>query len=313
MNCMSWIFAIFLLSPDLGNALNKSLSATNGINGMIDQSCHGKEKHFFLPKCYEKIQSASAIKDRPVNVSLRLRINSIESVDQAMMQFTIHGYIIQKWKDPRFEGKLEHDVVMIDDASDIWMPDLYCKSCREKSDHSAKVIRIFNTGEIEYSQLTKLTVACFMDLRAFPFDEQLCTILFGSYGYNDTYLMYDWDRFTEKPVSLEEEKTSEFDIEVMSETKGALTYWSGKYTILSAQLRFERKMGFFVIQCFLPMIILVMLSWVAFYLDPSDGGNRLMIGITLILTTVFLLGTNSNSLPHASYIKVIFVLSFIEE
>ena len=272
--------------------------------------CEDEESHFYLPKCYKKYETGRH-HDGPVKVSLKFWINSVEAVDQASMQFTIHGYVIQNWEDPRFKGTLDDSVIMVTEKQ-IWMPDLYCPSCREKEDLSTMIIRIFNTSAVEYSQLTKLTVACYMDLRAFPFDEQLCSIVFGSYGYNDSYLEYAWDNSTDKktnepvePVTIEEDKTAEFDIFILSETNKTYPYWSGNFTVLSAQLKFKRKMGFFVIQCFLPMIILVMLSWVSFYLDPSDVGNRLMIGVTLILTTVFLLGYNSSSLPKVSYIKAV--------
>ena len=40
-----------------------------------------------------------------------------------------------------------------------------------------------------------------------------------------------------------------------------------------------------------------MLSWIVFWMSPDNGGDRLTVGITCILTIVFLLGYINGMLP----------------
>lgn len=52
-----------------------------------------------------------------------------------------------------------------------------------------------------------------------------------------------------------------------------------------------------MIQLYLPCLFLVMLSWIVFWMSPENGGDRLTVGITCILTIVFLLGYVNGMLP----------------
>ena len=56
------------------------------------------------------------------------------------------------------------------------------------------------------------------------------------------------------------------------------SFFEGKYTRLKATFRFERRMGFYLIQVYLPSIIITMLSWLSFYIDPRDIGDRVSLG-----------------------------------
>jgi len=71
----------------------------------------------------------------------------------------------------------------------------------------------------------------------------------------------------------------------------------GNFNILSFELYFNRQIGFYVLQVFIPTFVLVSLSWMTFYMEPADIGDRLSIGVTLILTMIFLLGYINQSLP----------------
>lgn len=59
----------------------------------------------------------------------------------------------------------------------------------------------------------------------------------------------------------------------------------------------QRRLGYYMIQLYLPCIFLVMLSWIVFWMSPDNGGDRLTVGITCILTIVFLLGYVNAMLP----------------
>ena len=74
---------------------------------------------------------------------------------------------------------------------------------------------------------------------------------------------------------------------------------------MTAEIRITREQGFYILQVFVPCIILVILSWIIYYMSPDQVGDRLGIGVTLILTMIFLLGYVNGSLPKVSYIKAI--------
>ena len=50
---------------------------------------------------------------------------------------------------------------------------------------------------------------------------------------------------------------------------------------------------------------MVSLSWISFWMDRTYIGERLSLGITTILTIVFLLGSSNSTMPRVSYPKAI--------
>ena len=51
----------------------------------------------------------------------------------------------------------------------------------------------------------------------------------------------------------------------------------GNFTVLTATFEFKRRVGYYLLQVYLPCAILVMLSWIAFWMDKRDTGNRLTV------------------------------------
>ena len=80
---------------------------------------------------------------------------------------------------------------------------------------------------------------------------------------------------------------------------------SGNFTISGASFKFERRVGFYILQLYIPTTMLVCLSWTMFCLNHNHAGERITIGVTLFLTMIFINGQANISLPKVSYIKSI--------
>ena len=67
-----------------------------------------------------------------------------------------------------------------------------------------------------------------------------------------------------------------------------------------------RDVGYFLIQLYVPSLLIVILSWVSFWINVDASPARVSIGLLTVLTTTTqsTAGVNS-SLPRVSYIKAI--------
>lgn len=77
---------------------------------------------------------------------------------------------------------------------------------------------------------------------------------------------------------------------------------------------FKRRIGYYVNQVYVPDTLVVAISWIVFWLDPDDMGGRVGLGITTLLTIMFLLGSVNSALPRVSYAKAIdwyLIVSFL--
>lgn len=108
---------------------------------------------------------------------------------------------------------------------------------------------------------------------------------------------------------------------------------TGIYQRLSLSFKLQRNIGYFIFQTYLPSILIVMLSWVSFWINHEATSARvalgnamkcknqnfkfqllIVIGITTVLTMTTISTGVRSSLPRISYVKAIdiyLVMSFV--
>jgi len=72
---------------------------------------------------------------------------------------------------------------------------------------------------------------------------------------------------------------------------------AGNYSRLACQLYFVRRLGYYVIQIYIPSSLIVVLSWISFWLDRGAVPARVALGITTVLTLTTLISNTNASLP----------------
>ena len=78
---------------------------------------------------------------------------------------------------------------------------------------------------------------------------------------------------------------------------------AGNYSRLACQLLFERSLGYYLIHIYVPSSLVVMLSWVSFWLNRESAPARTTLGITTVLTMATLISSTNASLPKINYLK----------
>jgi len=72
---------------------------------------------------------------------------------------------------------------------------------------------------------------------------------------------------------------------------------------LEAAFRLKRKIGFFVLHSYVPSILIVMLSWVGFWINKNSDPARVSLGVTTVLTMTTI-ATSAETVPVA-YMKAL--------
>ena len=77
----------------------------------------------------------------------------------------------------------------------------------------------------------------------------------------------------------------------------------GAFPCLQITFVLRRDIGFFLIQVYMPTMLIVILSWVSFWISVDAIPARVSLGLLTVLTmTTMSTGANS-SLPKVSYVK----------
>lgn len=80
--------------------------------------------------------------------------------------------------------------------------------------------------------------------------------------------------------------------------------FAGNYSSLSFSVHLAREMGFYLMDYFLPSMMIVAISWVSFWLQADQAAPRIMLGTSTMLTFITLASAQGKTLPKVSYIKV---------
>lgn len=80
---------------------------------------------------------------------------------------------------------------------------------------------------------------------------------------------------------------------------------SGNHSGLVVEFTLARNIGYYLVQMYIPSVLVVMLSWISFWLNVNAVPGRISLGVLTVLTmTTQSSGVNA-SLPHVSYTKAI--------
>ncbi|XP_058128318.1 gamma-aminobutyric acid receptor subunit beta-like [Anopheles ziemanni] len=266
----------------------------------------------------------------PLHVGMDLTIASFDAISEVNMDYTITMYLNQYWKDERLafnafalwsdnpneqtgeimiEDDGANDVITLsgDFAEKIWVPDTFFANDKNSFLHDVternKLVRLAGDGAVTYGMRFTTTLACMMDLHYYPLDSQNCTVEIESYGYTVSDVVMYWKS---TPIrGVEEAELPQFTIIGYETNDRKEKLATGIYQRLSLSFKLQRNIGYFVFQTYLPSILIVMLSWVSFWINHEATSARVALGITTVLTMTTISTGVRSSLPRISYVKAI--------
>ncbi|XP_058253957.1 gamma-aminobutyric acid receptor subunit alpha-4 [Hemibagrus wyckioides] len=239
-------------------------------------------------------------------VKTDIYVTSFGPVSDVEMEYTIDVFFRQTWEDRRlrYEGPIE--ILRLNNlmVTKVWTPDTFFRNGKRSVAHNItapnKLFRIMKNGTILYTMRLTISAECPMKLVDFPMDGHSCPLKFGSYAYPKTEMIYTW---TKHSVEVPSESSSlvQYDLighTVSSETVKSIT---GEYVVMTVYFHLKRKMGYFMIQTYIPCIMTVILSQVSFWINKESVPARTVFGITTVLTMTTLSISARHSLPKVSY------------
>uniref|UniRef100_A0A673UN12 Glycine receptor alpha 2 n=1 Tax=Suricata suricatta TaxID=37032 RepID=A0A673UN12_SURSU len=294
VNILTALFAFFLETNHFRTAYCKDHDSRSG-----KQPSQTLSPSDFLDKLMGRTSGYDArirpnFKGPPVNVTCNIFINSFGSVTETTMDYRVNIFLRQQWNDSRLayseypDDSLDLDPSMLDS---IWKPDLFFANEKGANFHDVttdnKLLRISKNGKVLYNAFN------------FYYD------LFTPVGYTMNDLIFEW--LSDGPVQVAEGLTLPQFILKEEKELGYCTkhYNTGKFTCIEVKFHLERQMGYYLIQMYIPSLLIVILSWVSFWINMDAAPARVALGITTVLTMTTQSSGSRASLPKVSYVKAI--------
>ncbi|XP_032832588.2 gamma-aminobutyric acid receptor subunit rho-2-like [Petromyzon marinus] len=248
-----------------------------------------------------------------IPVGLDVQVESIDSISEVDMDFTMTLFVRHTWRDERLAFPSSSNRSMTFDSrlvKKIWVPDVFFVHSKRSFIHDTTtdnvMLRVYPEGHVLYSMRITVTAMCNMDLSRFPLDTQTCALELESYAYTEDDLMLYWKNGNASLSMDEDISLSQFLIqEFMTTSRLAFYSSTGWYNRLFISFTLRRHVFFYLLQTYFPALLMVMLSWVSFWIDRRAVPARVSLGITTVLTmSTIITGVNA-SMPRVSYVKAV--------
>ncbi|XP_013199982.1 pH-sensitive chloride channel 2 isoform X1 [Amyelois transitella] len=246
----------------------------------------------------------------------------IQPAEAHDLNFKLHFLLQLRWVDKRlayyrFSPKRINIIGENDLRDRIWVPHLYMSNEQSSSlmgtDSKDVLISVAPDGEVVFSRRMQAVLYCWMNLQKFPFDEQTCSMNLESWKYNASILRLMWEKDI-PPVRLSPELhlteyslidfwTNESVVRGDIASMRLIGGRSGNYSALKFTFKLGREVGYYLMDYFIPSMMIVAMSWVTFWLQADASAPRITLGTSTMLSFITLASSQSKTLPKVSYIK----------
>ncbi|XP_063541540.1 glutamate-gated chloride channel isoform X6 [Cydia strobilella] len=304
-SCAAFFCLLLLCFTQFAECLNAKINFREKEKQILDQ--------ILGPGRYDARIRPSGINgtDGPAVVSVNIFVRSISKIDDVTMEYSVQLTFREQWLDERLKfnnlgGRLKY--LTLTEANRVWMPDLFFSNEKEGHFHNIIMpnvyIRIFPNGNVLYSIRISLTLSCPMNLKLYPLDKQTCSLRMASYGWTTDDLVFLWKEGD--PVQVVKNlHLPRFTLEKFLTDYCNSKTNTGEYSCLKVDLLFKREFSYYLIQIYIPCCMLVIVSWVSFWLDQGAVPARVSLGVTTLLTMATQSSGINASLPPVSYTKAI--------
>lgn len=255
----------------------------------------------------------------PVPVSISVTVDQISNVDQKAENFAVVATLNLRWQDPqlafpRDECKCDSinyaatQISQLINQASFW-PDYAFFNQQGRRDTQTSGATVTSEGEVIYFERFTVTLqAPDFDFRAFPFDNQKFYVRVASILADDIVVFEDagtssfGDQLGEEEWVIVETETTVETLENINSTRSMFN------------LRFNavRHLNFYIFRIFLPITIILIVSWITFFL--RDYGKRVDVSSANLLLFVAFNFTISGELPRLGYLTfldMVLVVGFI--
>ncbi|CAF1519985.1 unnamed protein product [Adineta ricciae] len=281
------------------------------------ESIHGDHMtnlHEYLMRNYSKyvrpVQNNSDI----LNVKFGLKLIQIDDVNAKSQIIQTHVYALHEWQDhsliwsPEDFGGIDY-IHISNDL--IWKPDLVLYNNADGDFHITSKAKVFirYDGTVNWNPPMIYKSYCAINIRHYPFDEQNCTLKFGTWTYSGSlvnlqFINNDQLSVIERGWDLEDYMPSiEWEILDLTAFRHEIIYacCAEIYLDLTFTCVMQRKSLFYTINLILPCMNISILCVLVFLL-PSDSRKKITLSISILVALLVFYLLLIESIPPTSFV-----------
>jgi len=253
-----------------------------------------------------------------IPIAIAMRVINISDIDEVAQRFRMVGYLLAEWKDPRLAfTPAEGEKFRSYSTDQIWCPAF--DFVNGVVPHSAydRTLRVFPEGRVKYSERSSAELSNLFRLRTFPFDREKLEILIHPTAAEGGIIELS-QLGGDRSISAEPRVYTSLAQWRVTGMGAAVEQIPGLADESITEIRFTlsvaRRFNFYIWKVFLPLLLMVILSWTVFWIDPTELSSQVQISVTTILTVIafaFAIQANLPKVPYLTFIDVFFLICYL--
>jgi hypothetical protein len=246
----------------------------------------------------------------PTEVKLGFYVLNLGKIDQLNETMDLVGLVTTSWTDPRlaFDPTVFGERVARPAPDQIWMPELTILNAATLHRKTPIQLSVRPDGKVKSIELIGMTVSTDYALRRFPFDRQTALVIWEPLS-SEVQPLHLVDDPAADGVNQESYVTlSEWSIE---DVHGTVTLRSSDHDDLSFprhtfKMSIKRNYGFYLVKVFAPLLLITVISWTVFWINPNTAfAPQMTVGMFSILTAITFNLTVTSALPRVPYVTLL--------
>jgi hypothetical protein len=243
----------------------------------------------------------------PTEISVGLWMADISSIDSAQQTFTAEIAVVLRWKDPRL-AHTGNGVVRYP-LERVWHPRVGIVN--ETNSVSRKLpdsIEVDPDGMVTYRQRYVGAFTQSLRLQSFPFDRQTFRVQLVAVRYQSNEVMFVPDQVWLRDgikdgggiapsVTLPDWTIEKWELKPLVYALAPHHQYSSYVFEFTA----ARNVSHYVLKVMFPLVLIVIMSWAVFWMDPIHSNAQINIAITSMLTLIAYRFSTDNQLPRLPY------------
>ncbi|XP_025832912.1 glycine receptor subunit alpha-2 isoform X2 [Agrilus planipennis] len=249
---------------------------------------------------------------KPTIVYFHVTVMGLDSIDETSMTYAADIFFAQTWKDHRLRlpenMTTEYRLLEVDWLKNMWRPDSFFKNAKSVIFQTMTIpnhyMWLYKDKTILYMVKLTLKLSCSMNFMIYPHDTQECKLQMESLSHTTDDMIFQWD--PDVPLVVHENIELPQLALVKNYTADCTqVYSTGNFTCLEVVFVLKRRLGYYLFHTYVPTCLIVIMSWVSFWIKPEAAPARVTLGVTSLLTLSTQHAKSQASLPPVSYLKAV--------
>src|SRR6266576_2446199 len=243
----------------------------------------------------------------PTQISVGIWVADISNIDSAQQTFTAEIAVVLRWKDPRL-AHTGNGVVRYP-LEQIWHPRVGIVN--ETNSVSRKMpdsVEVDPDGTVTSRQRYAGAFTQPLRLQSFPFDRQTFRIQLVAVRYQSNEVMFVPDQVwiqdglkgaggISPSVTLPDWTIEKWEVKPLVYALAP----RHQYSSYAFEFTAARNVSHYILKVMFPLVLIVIMSWAVFWMDPIHSNAQINIAITSMLTLIAYRFATDNQLPRLPY------------